>query len=65
MRADIFVELTISVDVPGSTLAEAVEQAKKLKASDLFKVKQGEATDWAISVLGVNHDWPSQGDKGE
>ena len=65
MRADIFIEVVINVDVPSSTLAEAVAQAKTLKMHDLIKVKKGEATDWSITVLSVNHDWPSCGDTGE
>lgn len=65
MRASILVETIVDINIPGSTLEEAVEAVQKIKATDLFKVKQGDAVDWTITVLGVNHEWPSLGEHGE
>lgn len=65
MRVSILIEAFIDVEVPGDDLADAVESAKKLKITDIIKVKKGETVDWNISTLGVSHDWPSTGDSGE
>jgi hypothetical protein len=67
MRASLYLTALIDVEVPGDTIEEAVKAAKKLTVSDIVNVKKGEAVDWAISIIGANHDWPSidRGNTGE
>ena len=65
MRASLFIETIIEVEIDAATLAEAAEQAKKFRLFDIIKIKKGDSIDGSLTVLGVNHAWPSHGDTGE